>query len=160
VTLLHVLEGFPSESVYSGSRAFRLIEEYRALVGRTRSQLRSGVPADALNWCDVDTEVVSGIPREAIVAVAIARRADLIVVGVSPRTKLHRIVMGSTIAGVLRRTRCAVLTVPSRSSAAEVGSESISVCGDENEPATAVMSPATLSITHDMAIHTAEGGKW
>jgi nucleotide-binding universal stress UspA family protein len=158
VRLLHVLEGSPYESVYSGSRAFRLIAEYPARVERVRRELRSRVPSDALNWCEVDTEAVSGVPREAIVAMALARSADLIVIGVPPRTMLRRIVMGSTVAAVLRHARCAVLAVPARTRATDMRPESMPVREDENEPGTTLISPGTLRGIRDMSTHSAEGG--
>jgi nucleotide-binding universal stress UspA family protein len=119
LTLLHVLEGFPGESVYSGSGAFRLIGEYWARVEKVKRELRALVPLEALNWCEVDTEAVSGIPHGSILAVALARNADLVVVGSPRRTRLDRILMASTVAGVLRRARCPVLAVPEISSVTE-----------------------------------------
>ena len=38
LTVLHVLDGFPYETVYSGSPAFRLIDEYRGLVAQVSRQ--------------------------------------------------------------------------------------------------------------------------
>jgi nucleotide-binding universal stress UspA family protein len=112
ITLLHVLEGFPYETVYSGARAVRLIGDHRARVDKIRRELRALVPPDALNWCEVDTEVVSGIPHDAIRATATERQADLVVIGVPPRTRRDRIVMASTVSNVLRRSRRPVLAVP------------------------------------------------
>ena len=54
ITLLHVLDGFPYEAVYSGSRAFELIAEYHARVEKAKRELRALVPQDALNWCEVE----------------------------------------------------------------------------------------------------------
>ena len=112
VTLLHVLEGFPSETVYSGSRGFRIIRDYRARVEQVKRELRALVPAEALNWCEVDTEVVSGVAHRSILAVALERNADLVVLGSPRRTMLDRIATASTVAGVLRGADRPVLTVP------------------------------------------------
>ena len=139
VTLLHVLTGFPYESVYSGSRAFRVIGEYRARVEQVRRDLRSRVAAAARSC--VDIEVATGIPHEAVVAMALEHTADLIVIGVPRRTTLNRIMMASTVAGVLRHARCAVLTVPASSSVPERASKSgISVSGDENDRTISLIS--------------------
>jgi nucleotide-binding universal stress UspA family protein len=129
ITLLHVLEGFPYETVYSGSRAFQLIGEYRARVDQVKRQLRALVPADAFNWCEVETEVASGIPHDAIVAIARARQADLVVIGRPRRTRLDRITMVSTVSGVLRRARSPVLAVPETSDVTDVVSEAIGAGG-------------------------------
>lgn len=119
ITLLHVLEGFPHEPVYSAAAAFRTIDEYRTRVETVKSELRALVPAEALNWCEIETEVVSGIPHNAIVGTARARQADLVVIGRPRRTRFDRIVMASTVSGVLRRARCPVLAVPEPSSVIE-----------------------------------------
>ena len=132
-TLLHVLEGFPYETVYSGSGAFRLIDEYRARVEKVTRQLRALVPPDALNWCEVETEVVSGIAHDAINAMATARKADLVVIGRPHRSRLDRIVMASTLSGVLRRARCPVLAVPGPLDVTEAASRAIVADRDEDK---------------------------
>ena len=115
LTLLHVLEGLPSEILYSASRAFRLVGEYRARVERVNRELRALVPRDALNWCDVDAVTMSGESHEAILATAADRRADLIVMGLPRKPRLEQLLAGSTVKSVLRRTACAVLLVPGSS---------------------------------------------
>ena len=147
VTLLHVLEGFPHETVYSGSRAFRLIDEYRARVEKVKRELRALVPPDALNWCEVETEVVSGIPHDAISAIATARKADLVVIGCPHRTRLDRIVMASTLSGVLRRARCPVLAVPGPSDVTEPASRAIVADRDEDK----AFARLTWGATHGVA---------
>ena len=146
ITLLHVLEGFPNETVYSGSRAFQLIGEYRARVDKVKRQLRALVPPDAFNWCEVETEVVSGIPHDAIVATARARKADLVVIGRPRRTRLDRIVMASTVSGVLRRARSPVLAVPEPSDATDLVSEAIRAGGFDD-----TIAPWTLRATQGVA---------
>ena len=133
VTLLHVLEGFPYETVYSGSRALRLIDEYGVRAEKVRRELRALVPLDALNWCEVETEVVSGIAHDAITAIATARKADLVVIGRPHRSRLDRIVMASTLSGVLRRARCPVLSVPGPLSVTDAASRAIVADRDEDK---------------------------
>jgi nucleotide-binding universal stress UspA family protein len=112
LTVLHVLDAFPYETVYSGSRAFRLIDEYRGLVAQLSRQLRDAIPQDALNWSDVQTRVVSGVPHRAILSTAVEIKPDLIVMGLPKRSALDTIVMGSTTGPVVRRTQYPVLMVP------------------------------------------------
>jgi nucleotide-binding universal stress UspA family protein len=127
LTLLHVLDGFPYETPYSGGAAFRLIGEYRAHVDRLSQQMRSAVAPDAHNWCHIDTRVVSGVAHRTIVATASELNADLIVMGSPERTGIDRVVMASTAPPVLRSVRCPVLLVrastgdASRVMAAEIG---------------------------------------
>ena len=110
--LLHVLDGFPYETVYSGSRAFRLMHDFRARVARVNRELQSLIPPDALNWAEIDVATVSGLAHEAIVSAASARRADLIVLGLPRRSRVEEVVAGSTVHRVLRRTTSPVLLVP------------------------------------------------
>ena len=110
--LLHVLEGFPYETVYSGSRAFRLIPELHAQMAWRNRELRSLIPPDAWNWSEIDVATVSGLAHEAIVATASKRRADLVVLGLPRRSRLEEFVAGSTVNRVLRRTTSPVLLVP------------------------------------------------
>ena len=112
LTVLHVLDGFPYETVYSDSRAFGLIDEYHGLVAQVSGQLRNAIPHDALNWCDVQTRVVSGVPHRAILAAALEIKPDLIVMGLPVRSALDTVIMGSTTSPVVRGTQCPVLMVP------------------------------------------------
>jgi nucleotide-binding universal stress UspA family protein len=117
LTLLHVLENAPYESMHSGSQAFAAMRHHDARVRKVNRQLRAFIPPDALNWCDVDVETVSGIPHDAILAAATARRADLIVMGLPRRPRLEEFLTSSTVKQVLRRTTRPVLIVPLPSSA-------------------------------------------
>jgi nucleotide-binding universal stress UspA family protein len=53
----------------------------------------------------------SGQPAEAIIALAEARNADLIVVGMRKKRFLERLVEGSVAQNVMRRATCDVLAV-------------------------------------------------
>ena len=106
--LLHVLERVPHE------------------VHNSRMKLKALVPAEAVNASDVDIDIESGIPRDAIPTMAAARGADLIVIG-QPRTTFHRVVMASTAGAVLRRAQCPVLTVPEAPISEDIASRSTGV---------------------------------
>jgi len=112
ITLLHVLEAFPYETVYSGARAFQLVDDYRARTAAISRELHRMVPPDAINWCEVNTSVVSGVVHRAILETAADVRADLIVMGVPDRSRFDRFVMGSATTPVLREANCPVLLVP------------------------------------------------
>lgn len=112
LTLLHVLDGFPYESVYSGGQAFRLVREFRARVEQVNRELRSLIPADALHWAEIDVTTMPGRAHEAIIKTASDRRADLIVLGLPNRPRVEEFVAGSTVHRVVRRTVAPVLLVP------------------------------------------------
>ena len=90
--LLHVLDGFPYETVYSGSRVFSLMHEFRARVARVNRELRSLIPPDALNWSQIEVATVSGQAHASIVAAASERRTDLVVLGLPRRSRLEQVV--------------------------------------------------------------------
>lgn len=113
ITLPHVLEGYPYETVYSGARAMQLIEDYGLRAEKTKRELRRLVPSAAYNWCEVEPTVKSGVAHRSILAKATEIQADLIVMGLPDRSTFNRVVMGSTTTPVLRRANCPVLIVPS-----------------------------------------------
>ena len=126
LTLLHVLDGFPYETPYSGGAAFRLIGEYRAQVDRISREMRNAVPSDAFNWCHIDTVVVSGVAHRTIVATASELKSDLIVMGLPERSGIDRVIMASTATPVLRNAVCPVLMVrASEGAVSRVGAEDI-----------------------------------
>jgi nucleotide-binding universal stress UspA family protein len=112
ITLLHVLEAFPYETVYSGARALQLVDDYRARTAAISRELQRMVPPDAFNWCEVKTSVISGVVHRAILETASEVGADLIVMGVPDRSRFDRFVMGSATTPVLREANCPVLLVP------------------------------------------------
>jgi nucleotide-binding universal stress UspA family protein len=143
LTLLHVLDPYPGETIYGAGRAVRFVDEHRRRVERTNGELRLQVPPQALDWCEIDAETVSGTPHDAIVAAAKARHADLIVLGHRRRPRLEQIVSGSTVRRVLRRAPCPVLIVP-ESSAASVrpSQQPAEYSGEADAPALAGVAAA------------------
>ena len=110
LTMIHALENFPGHSVFSGSEAWRVVKQLpaqqREIARRLETQARQFGRADAV------AHVITGDAVPGIVSAASETDADLIVMGVAPRTWLDRWISGSTLRGVLRRTRIPVLVVP------------------------------------------------
>jgi nucleotide-binding universal stress UspA family protein len=117
LTLLHVLNGFPYESVYWGTHAVRLRRGFSAGIDRINHALRTLIPPDAMNWADINVATVTGQPGGAIVRAASDRRADLLVLGVPRRPRLEEVLAGTTVHGVVRRAATPVLLVPGPSTA-------------------------------------------
>ncbi len=111
LTLLHVMDSGPYDTARPGRAAPHLIREHRARGASFARLMRNAVPPDARNSCDVDARVVSGVPHHTILVTASELQADLLVMGVSDRSALHRVLKGSTVAPVLRRATCPVLLV-------------------------------------------------
>jgi nucleotide-binding universal stress UspA family protein len=115
--VLHVLRGFPYETVYSGSRAYRLLDQFEAHVTRVNRELQALIPPDARNWSEIGVATISGRPHQGILAAAAERPTDLVVLGLSQRPQLEGLIAGSTVRRVLRRATSPVLLVPGPSKA-------------------------------------------
>jgi nucleotide-binding universal stress UspA family protein len=110
LTMLHALENFPGNSVFSGGEAWRVVHrlpaQQREIAQRLESQARRFGRADAV------AQVITGDAAAGIVSAASETDADVIVMGVAPRSWLDRSALGSTLARVLRRARIPVLVIP------------------------------------------------
>jgi nucleotide-binding universal stress UspA family protein len=96
--------------VYSGGEAWRAIQQLPAEARLLAERLKKQVFAAASS--DVEPVVVAGEAATVITQTAAARAADLIVMGVAPRTWLDEIVFGSTLRAVLRKASIPVLVLP------------------------------------------------
>jgi nucleotide-binding universal stress UspA family protein len=63
----------------------------------------------------VETVIAEGIPAEAISRIADEHSADLIVMAISKKSRMDRILVGTTAEQVIREARVPVLSVPVRS---------------------------------------------
>jgi nucleotide-binding universal stress UspA family protein len=111
LTVLHVLDNFPYEPVYSPARALRLMRDYHARALQLDRRIWSLIPAGAADSHAVDVNTVSGLAADAIVAEADSLSADLLVLGLSRRRRLDDFVSGSTTKKVARRAKTPVLLV-------------------------------------------------
>lgn len=110
LTMLHALENFPGRSVFSGSEAWRVVQQLPATQRETAKRLES--QARQFGRADAVAQVVTGDAGAGIVSAACETNADLIVMGVAARTWLHRAIFGSTLSSVLRRAEVPVLVIP------------------------------------------------
>jgi nucleotide-binding universal stress UspA family protein len=114
LTLLHVLdelEDLPTLATYAVPeyRQQRMVAAYQ--------RLAELVPPEAREWADIDVQVLTGDAGERILSVAARLRADLIVVGVTPRSRMSRLLLGSASHRVTAEAVCPVLVVPSATAA-------------------------------------------
>jgi nucleotide-binding universal stress UspA family protein len=110
LTMLHALENFPGHSIFSGGEAWRIVQQ---LPGRQRGvSERLESQARRLGHAAAVAHVVTGDPAAGIVTAASEANADVIVMGVAPRTWLDRALFGSTLRSVLRRAGVPVLVIP------------------------------------------------
>lgn len=114
LTLLHVLTEFedvPTLATYvvPEYRQQRMVDAYQ--------RLSKSVPPEAREWAHVDVQVRAGDAGQRILSLAARLRADLIVMGVTPRSRLSRLLLGSTSHRVTAESACPVLVVPSPAAA-------------------------------------------
>ena len=112
LVLLHVAQPEPEFVGYEvGPASVRhavareLSAEHRELQGLEKSVREQGVPVKAL--------LIQGYVVEKILAEAQRLSADMIILGSHGHGGLHHLLMGSVAEGVLRKSPCPVLLVPS-----------------------------------------------
>lgn len=110
LTLLHTLQDWPRQMVFSGSAAWALVQRLPAERQAAAERLRR--KAAFFGAADADTEVMTGVAGGAILEAAERTEAELIVMGTAHRSWLDRLLFGSTLRRVLRRAHVPVLVVP------------------------------------------------
>ena len=110
LTLVHALKDAPHHMVFSGGEALRVTRNLRAQAAQVAEHLRRKIPANA--GIRVDARVTTGDPHRGILDIASEVKADLIVMGVPPRSRFDEVLFGSTLRSVLRRAKIPVLVLP------------------------------------------------
>ena len=112
VTVVHVIRGVPFDRSYR--YPYHLMEpEYQRNLARVAwRRMGSIVPVGAAKGRKVHTRVVTGEPTAEIARVAAEVGAELILVGVTARGPIGRLIMGSTAARVIRSAGRPVLAIP------------------------------------------------
>jgi nucleotide-binding universal stress UspA family protein len=77
-----------------------------------QKQLDDLVPPEATTWCDVKTEVETGVPYRIIVRVLEDEKIDLLVMNIHGKGMLDRALLGSTAERVVRVAPCPVMLIP------------------------------------------------
>ncbi len=99
LTLVHVLETFPSETDIQNATAGVL------------DQLEQVVPADQRGGCHIRSVVRIGKPYQQIIQLALETETDLVIMGVRGRGALDTALFGSTTYRVIQLGSCPVLAV-------------------------------------------------
>ena len=110
LTLVHALTGATQRTAFSGGEAVSVARSLRRQADQIAERLRRRVPADVR--IRVDVRVTTGDPHRAILGVASEVAADLVVMGVPPRSRFDEALFGSTLRHVLRRATLPVLVLP------------------------------------------------
>ena len=103
VTLLHVLNDVSTE--LSG-------KYHDSLIGGVHKQLNDMIPAEARNWCDIETRVETGVPYRIILRTIEDQKIDLLVMNIHGKGMLDRALLGSTAERVVRAASCPVMLIP------------------------------------------------
>jgi nucleotide-binding universal stress UspA family protein len=123
LTMLHALENFPGRTVFSGSEAWRVVQQLPGRQSEVAKRLES--QARRLGQAAAVADVVTGAAAAGIVRAASETNADVIVMGVAPGAWLDRALFGSTLSGVLRRAEVPVLVIPVVGGAEEWSEEGV-----------------------------------
>jgi nucleotide-binding universal stress UspA family protein len=103
ITLLHVVHDVAAD--ISG--------KYRdSLIRGVEKQLQDLIPAEAKNWCDVNTRVETGVPYRIILRMLEDEKVDLLVMNIHGKGMLDRAMLGSTAERVVRAASCPVMLIP------------------------------------------------
>jgi nucleotide-binding universal stress UspA family protein len=109
LTVLHAVE-IPLGADYEGGPD--VLREVRAAAAAdARRQLHGLIPDQARTFCTIETEIVNGRAHRAVLQRAGDGHADLIVMGVTGRGALDRVLFGSTTQHVVRAAPCPILVV-------------------------------------------------
>ena len=112
VTIVHVVRGVPFERSFRYPYHLMEPEYQRQLVRDAWRRIAEIVPYDATTSRKVHARVVTGEPAAEISRIAAEADADLILVGVTARGAIGRLIMGSTAVRVIRAAGRPVLAIP------------------------------------------------
>jgi nucleotide-binding universal stress UspA family protein len=109
VTFLHVLPA--DEYIIAGRGASALPRPHHLEMDESETALKDAAEAAESAGVSYSLERISGGVVDEIIAVADAKKADLIVVGSRGRGPVASAVLGSVSKGVLNHAKCPVLVV-------------------------------------------------
>jgi nucleotide-binding universal stress UspA family protein len=109
VTMLHAIAP-PRQMVLTGSEAWRVMKHVETATPVIAERLMK--QAQAFGSGDWEPLVVTGDAHHGILRAVTTTAADLVVMGVAPRTRGDEVIRGSTLRAVLRRTKVPVLVLP------------------------------------------------
>lgn len=112
VTVVHVVPGVPFGRAYRYPYHLMEPEYQRQLARDAWRRIARIIPADAATSRKVHARVVTGDPAGEISRVAAEVDSDLILLGVTARGVIGRLLFGSTAARVIRTAGVPVLTMP------------------------------------------------
>ncbi len=99
LTLLHVLESFPSST------------DIESVTKDALQQLDESIPCECRAGCNIKSMVRMGKPYQQIIQLAVETETDVVIVGVRGRGALDTALFGSTTYRVIQLGPCPVLAV-------------------------------------------------
>ena len=105
---MHVVNGVQAERIVPSGARWAVPEYPRHVIDDARGRLEASVPLRVRTAANVQLDVVTGVPHQAILDYASGVNADLVVVGASARF-MH---LGSATARVLRGSDRPLFVVP------------------------------------------------
>ena len=108
--LVHVIEPPIYKDVHKSDEDAREVIRKR-LHKQLNDKLEEMVPVEAFNWCKPKMSLLAGYPHEELSKYADIQSIDLLVLGVRGHGLVESLFVGSTTERVIRKARCAVLSV-------------------------------------------------
>ena len=112
LTLLHVIDVPPEFSHHPEPPDFNVDKIRAEAEAECLTRLRALIPGPAREYCTIDTAVLEGGVSRQLLRMALARKSDLIVLGVHGRNAFNLAFFGSNSKDVIRQAHCPVLVVP------------------------------------------------
>jgi len=105
VTLLHVVHDLAAD--FSA-------KYHEQLFQGIQTEMQKLIPAEALNWCEVETRIEAGLPYQVISEFVQSGKFDLLVMNIHGKNMLDRVLVGSTAERSVRvaSETCPVLLIP------------------------------------------------
>src|SRR5262245_59935166 len=137
VVVAHVIDKRPEVTYETPEVAAVFDAEQERLTEETRSTFTQIETEARTRKVEVETVLAEGIPADAIVRIADENTVDFIVVAVSRRSRMDRILLGTTAEKVIRDANVPVLSVPVRAAAgrSEHEVDEVSNAGTQIHPA-------------------------
>jgi nucleotide-binding universal stress UspA family protein len=108
-TLVHAINSVQRQATYSASEGLKIAGRLQREAAAVTERLKRKLPRACR--LHVDARVESGETDRVVLDVAAEVKADLIVMGVTPRARLDEAVFGSTLRKMLRRATVPVLVI-------------------------------------------------
>ena len=137
IVVAHVIDKRPAVTYETPEVTAVFDAEQKRFIEETRSTFRQIEAEAKTRNLKIETILAEGVPADVITRIADENTVDFIVLAVSRRSRMDRILLGTTAEKVIREANVPVLSVPVRHPAerSEHEVDKVSDAGTQNHPA-------------------------